>query len=69
MLASGGDDGSIAVWNLAAQASSGSVLNTVVNQERDKGIQMPHQLLFQHLGHRAQVPSQLPLVLRTWTWL
>ena len=43
------------MWNLTAQTPTGSVLNTVVNQERDRGMQLPHQLLFQHLGHRALV--------------
>ena len=62
ILASGGDDGSIAVWNLTAQTGGGSVLNTVVNQERDKGLHIPHHLLFQHLGHRAQVACVLGLV-------
>ena len=58
VLASGGDDGAIAVWNLGALTVSGTVLNTVVNQERDKGLHAPHNLLFQHLGHRAQVRSR-----------
>ena len=50
VLASGGEDGAIAVWNLAAAAEGQNVLSTVMRQEEEKGIRMPPQLLFQHFG-------------------
>ena len=55
VLASGGEDGAIAVWNLAAAAEGQNVLSTVMRQEEEKGIRMPPQLLFQHFGHRHTV--------------
>lgn len=55
VLASGGEDGAIAVWNLTAAAEGQNVLSTVMRQEEEKGIRMPPQLLFQHFGHRATV--------------
>ena len=55
VLASGGEDGAIAVWNLTAAAEGQNVLSTVMRQEEEKGIRIPPQLLFQHFGHRATV--------------
>lgn len=48
VLASGGEDGRVCVWDIAKSAAP-------AGETLPPNSQVPPQLLFQHMGHRAQV--------------
>ena len=57
VFASGGEDQLIAVWDLERARETSAAVAAGASADEEQQPALPHQLMFQHAGHRSQVIS------------
>ena len=55
VFASGGEDQLIAVWDLERTGETSAAVAAGASADEEQQPALPHQLMFQHAGHRSQV--------------
>ena len=58
VFASGGEDQLIAVWDLERTGETSAAVAGGASADEEQQPALPHQLMFQHAGHRSQVISR-----------